>query len=471
MFFLKKKPANSLMLYNTLGRELQHFEPVGKEVRMYNCGPTVYATQHIGNMGMAVFADVLRRALEYNGYTVKQVINITDFGHLSGDNEGDADQGEDRMTKGLRREGKALTMENMHELATKYMDEYLADIATLNVLTEKIIFPRASDHIPAQVALIKTLEEKGYAYETKDGVYFETSKFPTYGELGGTTHGDTHARIAANTEKRGPNDFALWKKNEKLGWDSPWGSGFPGWHIECSAMILAILGKQIDIHTGGVEHIAVHHNNEIAQAEAATGRRPFSRFWLHREHIQLGGGKIAKSEGNVVYLEDVVARNIDPLALRYWFLTAHYRTPANFTWEALTASATALAKLQKAASLLPTGGMVDTTYKERFTTALNNDIGTPQALALVWELLKDDSIRDADKRATLIDFDTVFGLNLDIRPTKVSVIPEEIKELLKRRAEARTAKDWELSDTLRNEFRVLGYIVTDSDQGQTVELL
>src|SRR3989338_7170653 len=271
----KRPPSLPLYLYNTLGKSKQIFTlpAQASAVRMYNCGPTVYDVQHIGNLSMFVFADTLRRALEYNNFSVKQVINITDVGHLTSD----ADEGEDKMTKGLKREGKKLTLENMRELGERYTQIFLDDLRKLNIDTSRITFPRASDYIPAQIAMITTLQEKGYAYTTEDGVYFDTSRFPAYGALGGVNiEGQKEgARVAIKSEKRNAADFALWKLDSKLGWDSPWGKGFPGWHIECSAMIRAILGEQIDIHTGGIEHIGVHHNNEIAQSEAATGKKPF----------------------------------------------------------------------------------------------------------------------------------------------------------------------------------------------------
>src|SRR3989338_2065086 len=281
LFFRDKSVSMPLYLYNTLGKSKQVFtlpqKTKGvlspKTVRMYNCGPTVYDIQHIGNLSMFVFADVLRKVLEYNGLAVKQVINITDVGHLTSD----ADFGDDKMAKGLKREGKELTLENMRELGEKYTQIFLDDLRKLNIDTSRITFPRASDYIPAQIAMITTLQEKGYAYTTGDGVYFDTSRFPAYGALGGVNiEGQKEgARVAIKSEKRNAADFALWKLDSKLGWDSPWGKGFPGWHIECSAMIRAILGEQIDIHTGGIEHIGVHHNNEIAQSEAATGKKPF----------------------------------------------------------------------------------------------------------------------------------------------------------------------------------------------------
>ena len=299
---------------------------------------------------MFVFADVLRRTLEYNQFKVKQVINITDVGHLSSD----ADEGEDKMTKGLKREGKQLTLENMRALGERYSKIFIEDLRRLNIDTSKIIFPRASSYIAAQIALISTLEEKGYVYKTLDGVYFDTSRAKDYGILGGINLDSSadNSRLRKANAKRNPADFALWKFTAKgpsaLGWDSPWGKGFPGWHTECSAMIRATLGEQIDIHTGGLEHIAVHHNNEIVQSETVTGKKPLSRFWMHRAHVQLEGAKLAKSEGRVVYLSEILERGYHPLALRYLFLGAHYRTPSNFTWNALEASQTAFLKLRRA---------------------------------------------------------------------------------------------------------------------------
>ncbi|HEY4487782.1 MAG TPA: cysteine--tRNA ligase, partial [Candidatus Paceibacterota bacterium] len=347
-FFKKLTPGSAsvpLNLFNTLTKQKETFDlPTGvRHVRMYNCGPTVYGEQHIGNLSMFVFTDILRRTLECNGFDVKQVINITDVGHLSSD----ADLGEDKMTLGLKREKKKLTLENMRLLADKYANIFITDIEKLNIDTSKVQFPRASDFIPAQIAMIKTLEEKSYAYKTADGVYFDTSKFPHYGELGGIDLQGLKegARVTVVEGKRNPTDFALWKMNRTLGWESPWGKGFPGWHIECSAMVRVTLGEKIDIHTGGVEHIPIHHNNEIAQSECATGKRPFSRFWLHRAHVQIEGGKIAKSKGNAVHLAEVIKKGFHPLSLRYLFLQAHYRSASNFSWEALTAAQNALTNL------------------------------------------------------------------------------------------------------------------------------
>lgn len=507
-------------LYNTLGREQQKFElPKGvRAVRMYNCGPTVYATQHIGNLSAAVFADTLRRLLTYDGFEVKQVMNITDFGHLSSD----ADEGEDKMTKGLKREGLAVTMENMKTLADRYTREFMDDISALNVDTDAILFPRASEHINGEIAMVTALEEKGYAYRADDGMYFDTARFAEYGVLGGISS-DTdsaQARVAPVGGKQHPHDFALWKftriseRDQKasdarhgesdeggvhkgtvteaqgprndaddtsghapMGWESPWGWGFPGWHIECSAMIRATLGEQIDIHTGGIEHIAIHHNNEIAQSECATGRKPFCRFWMHRAHVQIDGAKIAKSEGNVVYLSDIRERGIHPLALRYLLLGAHYRTPSSFTWNSLEAAESAFLRLRGFVDNAPEGGTVPAVYQTRVAERLNDDLDTPGALATVWEMTKDAALSPADIRAGILDADKVFGLGLDMpdeaaraayrkrfgEAVALDDLPEEIRGLVMERQMARTNRDWHRADEIRKELEVSHYSVEDTN--------
>jgi cysteinyl-tRNA synthetase len=468
-----------LYLHNTLGNDTQLFllPPGAKRVRMYNCGPTVYGRQHIGNLSMFVFTDVLRRTLEYNGFEVKQVINITDVGHLTSDQ----DEGEDKMSKGLRAEKMALTLENMRMLAEKYTDIFLQDLRALDIDTARIEFPRASDYIPAQIAMIQTLMDKSYAYVIKDGVYFDTSLFSSYGELGGVSEGqEAGARVAVTEGKRHARDFALWKFDDKLGWDSPWGKGFPGWHIECSAMIRRCLGEQIDIHTGGIEHIAVHHNNEIAQSEAAIGRKPLSRFWMHREHIQFQGGKLAKSAGNVIYLSDIAAKGYHPLALRYLFLGAHYRTPANFSWEALEAAQTAYLRLRGIVQNAPQDGTAPESVRLKFVERINDDLDTPGALSVLWEHAKD--LTDADLRALIIDADRVLGLNLAGPDEKADALiqkkigkevpltelPSSIKKLVEQRESARARKDWEESDHLRDALREKGYHVEDKPSGPVV---
>jgi cysteinyl-tRNA synthetase len=467
-----------LYLHNTLGNATERFElpPRARMVRMYNCGPTVYGVQHIGNLSMFVFTDVLRRTLEYNGFKVKQVINITDFGHLTSD----ADEGEDKMTKGLKREKMAVTMENMAKLAERYAGVFLEDLRRLNIDTGAIEFPRASAYVPAQIAMIQALMEKGYAYQTAHGVYFDTSRFPAYGALGGIdrTGQKEGVRVAVNHEKRHPHDFVLWKSDAKLGWESPWGRGFPGWHIECSAMIRSVLGEQIDIHTGGIEHIPIHHNNEIAQSEAATGKRPLSRFWLHRAHIQIEGGKIAKSTGNVVLLSDVIAQGYHPLALRYLFLGAHYRTNSNFSWEALAASQTAFAKLLAICvhykDLKP--GAVPSAWRKKFIERINDDLDTPGALAVIWEMIKDASLAPEDLVAGLFDFDRILGLNLkspDEAALKLASaelkeevafddLSVEVRTLIEEREQARRDRSWDKADALRDKIDALGYTLEDA---------
>src|SRR3990167_2867632 len=402
-----------LRLYNTLTKHDDVFQlPAGVgSVRMYHCGPTVYDTSHIGNLRSYVFADLLRRTLIYNGFEVKQVINITDFGHLSSD----ADSGNDKMSKALKREKLPLTLENMRALAERYTAQFIHDLEQLGIDTSTIKFPRASDYIPAEIAMVQALEEKGYTYAGTEGVYFDTSRYPKYGQLGNIdTQGLREgARVAASEDKRRPTDFLLWKSDKKIGWDSPWGKGFPGWHIECSAMINATLGKQIDIHTGGVDLMPTHHNNEIAQSETATGKAPLSRFWLHHAFLNLNKEKISKSLGNVINLHRLIEKGFHPLSYRYYLLGAHYRTAIDFSWEALGAAQTAFGKL--IALRLSSGesvGTVPAEWKKLFLARINHDLDTPGTLAVLWEMLKDKHVEPRDKLAGLLDFDNVLGLHL-----------------------------------------------------------
>ena len=450
--------APSIYLYNTLGRKNEEFTPPSERpVRMYNCGPTVYGRQHIGNLAMFVFTDILRRMLELNKMKVKQVINITDFGHLSSD----GDTGEDKMTRGLKKEGMDVTLENMLLLGEKYTNTFKKDLRALGVDVDNISFPRASDYVGNQKNMIRVLLEKGYAYDISGGIYFDTSVFKHYGELGNI---DTEtlkegARTEINKEKRNPADFVLWKRDEKIGWESEWGGGFPGWHIECSAMIRAELGEQIDIHTGGIEHIGVHHNNEIAQSESAIGKRPLSRFWLHRAHIQIDGKKIAKSEGNVLYLDEIEAKGYSPLAYRYWLLTAHYRTPSNFTFQAMDAAQNAYTRLKehyfsttKQAAALDNGHILDASdYISDFTKHINNDLDTPGALAVVWNMVKDKNVHPVDKLSALDAFDCVLGLSLrsGVAETSAIAIPPKVQLLVDERKQARLAENWVKADKLR----------------------
>ncbi|MDB5224799.1 MAG: cysS [Candidatus Adlerbacteria bacterium] len=469
------EPLPPLRFTNTLSGEVEEFVPLSnKTVKMYNCGPTLYGTQHIGNMRAAVFADILRRTLEHWGYQVQQVINLTDFGHLTSD----ADEGDDKMSTGLKLAKMALTLDNMAKLADKYQQEYFDDIDALNVVRSKITFPRASHYIPEQIALISSLEQKGYAYATKQGVYYDVSRFPAYGKLGGINlEGQREgARVAENTEKRGPFDFVLWKSDKKLGWTSPWNKGFPGWHIECTAMIFKLLGKQIDIHTGGIEHIPVHHNNEIAQAEAASGKQ-FVKYWLHNDHITIDGKKISKSLGNTVYLHNIIDKGYSPIALRYWFLTAHYRSPANFTWDAVVGADTALNRLRRAFLELPTTGAdlkQDGGFMATFNAALADDLNTAKALATVWDLMKNTEVSPATKRALLVAADEVLGLGLaQSGPTAklaltAEAIPAEVQKLVDDREAARTGKDFARADELRQAIDTAGFELADTPEGPKV---
>ncbi|MEX2368801.1 MAG: cysteine--tRNA ligase, partial [Candidatus Paceibacterota bacterium] len=343
---MNKKLINAatepLRLFNTMSREKEVFVPVdpGQPVRMYNCGPTVYNFAHIGNLRAFVFADTLRRTLEANGYEVKQVINITDVGHLVSD----GDEGQDKMTKGLEREGLPITLAAMQQLGEKFFTAFKGDLEKLHI-KKPSYFPKASEHIKEDIALIEILESKGFTYKTADGIYFATDNLSDYGKLAGKqlTEDDNQARVE-NDEKKNPRDFALWKFNNRLGWKSPWGQGFPGWHIECSVMSMQYLGESFDIHTGGIDHITVHHTNEIAQSESATGK-PMARFWLHNAFLTIEDEKISKSLGNDLYLSSIEKQGYSPLTYRYLLLSARYRTQINFSWQALDSANQALQKL------------------------------------------------------------------------------------------------------------------------------
>ncbi|MCI0620020.1 cysteine--tRNA ligase [Candidatus Wolfebacteria bacterium] len=458
----------SLYLFNTLTKQKEKFLPIKSGwAGMYNCGPTVYDYVHIGNLRAYVFADVLRRTLEWSGYTVRQIINITDVGHLTSD----ADDGEDKMTKGLRREGLPVTIEAMRELAEKYTRAFEEDISALNILHPTAL-PRATEHISEQIELIKALEAKGFAYITSDGVYFDTARDPNYGKLGGLSaqaglSDESFVRADTNSEKKHPRDFALWKFSPELGWGSPWGKGFPGWHIECSAMSMKYLGETFDIHTGGIDHIPIHHNNEIAQSENATNA-PLAYYWLHSAFVNFKSAKMAKSAGGFITRKTLEERGFNSVSYRYWLLTAHYRSPLEFTWEALDGAQNALQRLKNRFLELGSGGGAPSqVYLKKFTDFLSDDLNTPQALALVWNFLKNPEISDLDKKATLIEFDKVLGLGLaGIVPTG---IPPDVAKLIEKREGARKHDDWQTADELRREIEHLGYSVKDTDTGPRIQ--
>ena len=459
-----------LYLYNTLTRKKEIFKPIqGKEVGLYTCGPTVYNFAHIGNLRTFIFEDILKRALLYNGYRVKHIMNITDVGHLTGDR----DMGEDKMEKGAQREGKTAW-----EIAEFYTRSFKQDMTHLNIL-EPTLWCKATDTIPEQIELIKTLEDKGFTYNISDGIYFDTSKFEGYTKL---SNQDLEAlqegaRVERNPEKRNATDFALWKFSpegvkRQMEWDSPWGVGFPGWHIECSAMSMKFLGDQLDIHCGGVDHIDVHHTNEIAQSEAATGKK-FFNTWMHGAFLIISGGKkMAKSEGNFLTLDSTFIQNgIDPLVYRFATYQTHYRKPMEYSEEAVQAARNGLDHLKNQVRSLMSKGMDDTAsvndgYKQKFIKELNDDLNMPRALASVQEALKSD-MDDSEKLATVLDFDRVLGLDLE-KVTVSKELPENIQQKIAAREKARAAKNWALSDQLRDEIQALGYVVQDAKDGMTV---
>lgn len=434
---------------------------------MYTCGPTVYFYPHIGNWRTFVFYDLLRRALTAFGFQVTQVMNATDVGHLTGDNLGDADLGEDRFEQEAKRERKTVW-----EIAQFYLEDFLKTRDFLNILPPTH-FVRATDHIREQVALIERLLAKGLVYETATGVFFDVSKFPTYGKLGGQKLIDKRVRVRAEAEadttKRHPVDFAVWFKtvgkrsDHVMRWPSPWGEGFPGWHLECSAMALRYLGETLDIHAGGVDLIALHHTNEIAQSEGATGK-PFARYWMHGEFLLVDGGRMGKSLGNAYTLHDVQAKGFDPLALRYFYLNAHYRTPQNFTWEALGHAQKALLTLRQEVSGWEEGGEVEAVVEEEFRAALADDLNLPQALVVVWGVVK-SSLPVAVKRATLLRFDEVLGLGLRQVPLAATQLHPEVRLLLQEREAARAGRDWAKADKLRRQIEEKGFLIEDTQKG------
>ena len=413
-------------------------------------------------------ADVMHKALKFNDYKVKYIMNLTDVGHLTGDNLGDADIGEDRLEIAAEREGRSA-----RDIANYYIDDFLKNGEKLNI-QKPAKFTRATDYIQDQIDLIKELEKKGYTYRTTDGIYFDTNKFKKYGALSGMTEESIKegARVEPNPEKKHPADFALWKfsPTDKIRWqewDSPWGVGFPGWHIECSAMSMKELGDTIDLHLGAEDLRMIHHQNEIAQSEAATGRQ-FVNYWIHGAFLLVDGGRMGKSLGNAYTLQDIESKNFDPISLRYFYMTAHYRTPLNFTWEALQNVQNSLKKLYDIV-----GGYkeskeaeVDERYLEKFLDALNDDINMPKAIAVLWEMLKAD-MDESEKIKTLFKFDEVLGLNIE---NYVGFeIPQKVLDLVKVRQEYRKVGIWDKADLIRREISQLGYVVDDTGNGYKVK--
>jgi cysteinyl-tRNA synthetase len=464
-----------IYLFNTLTRKKEKFVPIKRdEVRMYCCGPTVYWYAHIGNFRTYIFEDVLRRVLEFNGFRVKHVMNITDVGHLTSD----ADTGEDKMEVGAQRERKTVW-----EIADFYAQKFFEDSERLNIIRPTIVC-RATDHIADMIEFIRKLEEKGYTYIIDDGVYFDTLKLKSYGKLTGMDFERLNetlkagARVEYNPNKRNLTDFCLWRfspkdRKRQMEWDSPWGVGFPGWHIECTVMGMKYLGEHFDIHCGGIDHIPIHHTNEIAQAEAITGKPP-ANYWLHGAFLVFGKSmKMAKSAGEIITVQTIMDEGFDPLAFRYLCLTAHYRSELVFTWESLQSAQNALSTLREHVRSLAEN-LEDSAsrspkfeeYYEKFLEAINDDLNMPKALALTWVLVREEKmLTNREKYDLLMEFDKIFALDLARNVQREEKLPPEAEELIKKREEARKAKDWTAADKIREQLRAMGIIVEDTPQG------
>ena len=455
-----------LKLYNTLTKEKEEFIPINKdEVTIYTCGPTVYKDATIGNMRTFVMMDTLRRVLKYNGYKLKHAMNITDVGHLVSD----GDEGEDKMIKTAKEEGKSPL-----EIAEFYTKKFLIDLKDLNIDMPEIIC-KATEHIDDMIKFVEKLVENGYGYETSTAIYFDVSKLDEYGILSGIDlkNQKEGARVEVDKEKRNPYDFALWIKapeNHLMKWDSPWGLSYPGWHIECSAMGTKYLGEQFDIHTGGIDLIPTHHENEIAQNKGVFGKIP-AKYWLHGEFLLINGGKMSKSLGNVYLLQDIIQKGYDPISFKVFCYSSSYRNKLNFTWEAIEAANKSLIRLREGYKKHKNGNddindEILNEYEQKFHEAINDDLNMPVAMSVVWDILKLE--KKSKKVACLLEkLDTVLGININKEIDK-EIIPEDVEKLLKQREKARLEKNWELSDKLRDKIKELGYIVKDTKDGMSV---
>jgi len=449
-----------LQLYDTFTRSLREFQPInGPEVSLYACGPTVYDFAHIGNLRTYIFEDILRRVLEFNGYLVKHVMNITDVGHLASD----ADTGEDKMEKGSRRTGKSAW-----EIAEFYTQAFRDDMHHLNI-KEPHIWCKATDHIQEQIELIQCIESKGFTYRLSDGIYFDTSKLTDYGYLARLDIAGLQAGSRVEVgEKLHSTDFALWKfstpdQKRQMEWNSPWGVGFPGWHIECSAMSAEYLGTFFDIHCGGEDHIPVHHTNEIAQTQACYGTR-LANFWMHGYFLQVDESRMSKSSGEFLRLQTLIDHDFDPLAYRFFCLNAHYRAKLNFTWESLDSASISLNRLRTQVYDWGEPGNVDEAFKEEFTAQVNDDLNMPRALAITWELVKSD-LPTPTRKATIALFDRILGLELVEWKPPEEKIPDEILALVEQRQKARSEKHWGEADALRKKVSEAGFEIEDMPSG------
>lgn len=467
-----------MKIFNSLSRQVEEIAPrnAGK-IGMYTCGPTVYSTATIGNFRTYTLSDILTRSLRYLGYEVNHVMNLTDVGHLTGDNSGDADNGEDRLEKASKKEGRTAW-----EIAKGYGDEFLDHLKLMNIEIPNVVC-KATEHIREQIEMVQKLEAKGFTYKISDGIYFDTVKFESmgykYGQLSTLDQLQAGARVEFNPEKKDARDFALWKlspsdgSKRQMEWESPWGVGFPGWHIECSAMATKYLGDQFDIHVGGEDLRSTHHPNEIAQAEGATGKSPFVATWVHGAFLLVDGGRMGKSLGNAYTVADIAAKGYDPLALRYFYMTGHYRRQINFTWESLKASQTALTKLREtyqaakhdqAERISLSQEKMDKieAYQNDFRVALENDLNMPEALSTVWEVAK-SNVPNYDKVDLLRQFDRVLGLDLD-KEVSMQVeekVPEQVEKLIEQREVVRKQRNYPEADKIRLDIEKLGYRVED----------
>jgi len=465
------KEKVNLYLYNTLTRQKDLFKPIdkkGKKVGMYVCGPTVYSYQHIGNLRTYIFSDILRKTLEFNKYKVKQIMNVTDVGHLTSD----ADTGEDKMEKAAIKEGK-----KAEDIANFYLKIFQEDLKKLNIDSPSI-WCKATEHIKEQIEMIKVLEKKSYTYKTSDGIYFDTSKFKDYGKLARLDIKGLRAgkRITKGLdEKKNKTDFALWKfsnsnnnseSKRQQEWQSPWGIGFPGWHIECSAMSSKYLGKHFDIHTGGIDHIPIHHTNEIAQSECAFNVKPWVNYWMHGAFLTFKGEKVSKSKGGLLTISELEEQGFNPLDYRYFCLTTHYRKRLEFSLENLKATKTAYDRMKNLVSEIKKDKKINKKYLVKFEEAINDDLNMPKALAVLWDFLRD---KEADgKYQTIKEIDKVFSLDLLKEEEKIS-IPKEIQLLVKERERARKNKDWKKADMIREKIKELGYVLDDTNKGVIVK--